>query len=292
MVVLRKTSTRTPAPAELAGWAVLIGVFSWAYFLEFRLLAGRWLEPDYAHGFLVGPFALYLLWARRGLMPRAPQGSAWGLVLLGLGGILRCLSTFFLFYDNLDPFSLWLALAGVALLLGGWPALRWSGPSILFLILMIPLPGPVASMLGYPLQRLGTVVSTYLLQTCGIPAVDRGIVITLSSIDLEVARACSGLKMLTLFVAVCIGAACLMQRPLWEKLVVVLSAPPVAVIANIARITITGILCETTGADVKKLHDFAGWGMMPLAVLLIWGEMGLLSRIFVSGDREEGVWAP
>jgi exosortase len=293
MVAAPKTSIRTPPSAELAGWAILIGAFFGGYFFEFLALASRWIEdPDYAHGFLVGPFAIYLLWARRELMPAASQGTAWGLVLLGVGGLLRGLSTFFLYYDNLDPFSLWLMLAGVGLLLGGWQALRWSWPSILFLIFMIPLPGPVASMLGYPLQRIGTVVSTYLLQTCGIPAVDQGVTIKLSSIDLEVAQACSGLKMLTLFVAVCIGAALLMKRPLWEKLVVVFSAPPIAVISNVARITVTGILCETTGADVKRLHDFAGWGMMPLAVLLIWGEMGLLSRFFVSEDREAGIWAP
>jgi exosortase len=303
MVLTQKTSSRIPSPGVLVGWGFLIAIVWWSYSVEMLGLLYQWSrDTDYVHGYLVAPFAAYLLWNRRALMPSQPQGSLWGLAILAVGGVLRWLSTYFLFYDNLDPFSMWAFLAGVAVFVGGWPALRWSWPSILFLIFMIPLPGPVASMLGTPLQKTGTVVSTYLLQTCGIPAIDHGMVISLSTTQLEVVQACSGLKMLMLFVAVCIGAAFLMERPLWERWMVVVSSPPIAILANVARITVTGILCEIVGSDGAvfstwfgqleiDFHTWAGYFMMPLAVLIIWGEMVLLSKVFVSGESEERIWA-
>jgi exosortase/archaeosortase family protein len=115
----------------------------------------------------------------------------------------------------------------------------------------------------------------------------QGVVITLSHSQLEVERACSGLRMLMLFVAVCVGAAFLIRRPFWEKAAVVLSAPPIAVAANVLRITITGILSDTTSAEADAVHTVVGWLMMPLAVLMIWGEMALLERVFPSPESDQ-----
>jgi len=270
------------------GGAILALVLVLSYGQELRSLVNRWrTEEDYNHGFLVPPFAAFLLWYRRELMPKAAEGSLWGLGFFALGAIVRWAATLFLLYDDLDPFSMWCFLAGVAVFLAGWPALRWSWPAIFFLVFMIPLPGPVATAMGAPLQRIGALASTYLLQTLGIPAMAQGVVITLSHGQLEVERACSGLRMLMLFVAVCVGAALVIRRPPWEKLAVVLSAPPIAVVANVLRITITGVLTDTTGANADAVHTVAGYLMMPLAVLMIWGEMALLERIFLPAESEE-----
>jgi len=283
-----KQSARYLRVAVWAGGALLALVLVWSYWRELRSLVILWrTEEDYNHGFLVPPFAAFLLWYRRDLMPKTAEGSLWGLGLFALGAVVRWSATLFLFYDNLDPFSMWCFLAGAAVFVGGWPALRWSWPAIFFLVFMIPLPGPVATAMGYPLQRVGAAVSTYLLQTFGIPAMSQGVVITLSHGQLEVERACSGLRMLMLFVAVCVGAAFVIRRPLWEKAAVVLGAPPIAVAANVLRITITGVLSDVTGADADAVHTVAGWLMMPLAVLIIWGEMALLERVFLPPESDQ-----
>ncbi len=271
-----------------AGAAILAAVLVCSYWQELRSLLIKWrTEEDYNHGFLVPPFAAFLLWYRRELMPKTAVGSLWGLALLAVGAILRWGATLFFMYDELDPLSMWCFLAGAAVFVGGLPTLRWSWPAIFFLVFMIPLPGPLATTMGFPLQRIGAAVSTYLLQTIGIPATSQGVVITLTYGQLEVERACSGLRMLMLFVAVCVGAAILIRRPLWEKAAVVLSAPPIAVAANVLRITITGVLSDTTSADADAVHTVAGWLMMPLAVLIIWGEMALLERVFVSPESDQ-----
>lgn len=278
------------SPGRLAALALLLTIVLWSYAAAFGNLITRWwTEPDYVYGFLVPPFAAYLLWTRRDLAPEEPfQGTYWGLAFLLLMAMMRLGAAFFML-TPLEPLSLVPCLAGIVLLAVGWDGLRWSWPAIAYLVFMVPLPERFAMMLSEPLQSIGAVTSTYLLQTLRIPATTHGTVISLSRWELGVEEACSGLRMLMLFLAVCVAAALVMRRDPWERIVLVLSAAPIAVIANVLRITITGILYETTGPEWAEVvfHDLAGWFMMPLAVVLLWGEMILLSLLFQPDAEEE-----
>lgn len=209
-----------------------------------------------------------------------------GFVLLLLSGALRLASTAFQ-YRLIDPFSMIPCLAGIVLLLLGWSGLKWSWPAILFLVFMIPLPGFIAGQLGHPLQRVGTIASTYVLQTVGIAATASGNVIWLPDdangepVRIGVVEACNGLRMLTTFFAITIGAYFVLDRPWWERAVVVISAPAIAVLANITRISATGVAYTLLGAEAGELvfHDLAGWLMMPLAILLMMAELAILTRL-------------
>src|SRR5262249_8698964 len=55
-------------------------------------------------------------------------------------------------------------------------------------------------------------------------------------------------------------------------------AVPIAVLSNVTRITVTGVLHKVAGGEVADyvFHDLAGWLMMPLALGLLWLEMRLL----------------
>src|SRR5262249_53881458 len=97
--------------------------------------------------------------------PRAPPARA-----RDRGGRVQLGGAYYS-YEWFEAAALLVELAGLALLLGGWPALRWAGPSIAFLIFMVPLPYRLEGALSHPLQRIGTVASTYALQTLGLPAV-------------------------------------------------------------------------------------------------------------------------
>ena len=63
----------------------------------------------------------------------------------------------------------------------------------------------------------------------------------------------------------------------------IISAPVIAVLANVVRITVTAMLYEFGGVKLGAaiFHDLAGWLMMPLAVLLLWGELWILDRTLV-----------
>ncbi len=262
----------------------VVGAIGLSYTGPLSGLARRWAsEPDYSHGFLVPVFAAYLLWIRRKSFNLAyDQGSWWGLAFLSCAAAMRWLSNYF-FYPLLDAPSLLPCLAGVMLLVGGWAALRWAWPGICYLIFMMPLPGALAGMLSHPLQRVATDSSTWLLQLLGVPAIARGNVIWLTAGKIGVVEACSGLRMLMLFLAITVGASFLIDRPLWEKIFVAVSALVIGVVTNILRITVTAILYEYVGADLaeKVFHDLAGWLMMPAATLLLWLELFVLSKLLV-----------
>jgi exosortase len=193
------------------------------------------------------------------------------------------------FLGWIESASLLAGLAGLCLLAGGWPALRWAGPSIAFLVFMIPLPYRVEVALGAPLQSLATASSTYALQTLGLPALAEGNIILLSNhARIGVAEACNGLGMLMMFFAYSTAAALVIPRPLLDRLLIVVSAVPVALAANIARIVVTGMLQATLGGKVANMvyHDLAGWLMMPLALATLWAELWLLSQLFVEPAPE------
>ncbi len=278
---------------KLAVAAVLLGVLAWSYGTSLAALVARWWnEPDYVYCFLVPLFSGFLLWRRRGMMQFTPvQGIVWGIPLLLLAGAMRWASAYY-YFALLDPMSLVPCLAGLALLVGGWKALAWAWPSIVFLVFMVPLPGFAAGLLSHPLQRIGTIASTYLIQMAGIPSFARGNVIVLPQTELGVVEACSGLRMMMLFVAVCAGVALVMKGSVLLRLVVLLSAAPIALVANIARITGTGILYQFVDAEIADwvFHDVAGFFMMPLAVVILWGEVELLLNLQL--DAPEGLLGP
>ncbi len=252
-------------------------------------LVRRWSrESDYYYCFLVPVFSGYLLWKRREMMHFQPvRGAVWGIPLVLLAVAMRWASAYY-YFALLDPLSLVPCLAGLALFLGGWKALAWSWPSTVFLVFMVPLPGFAAGLVSQPLQRIGTVAGTYMIQLVGIPTFARGNVIVLPQTELGVAEACSGLRMMMVFVTVCAAMALVMKGSVWLRLIVLFSAAPIAVVANIARITVTGILYQLVSSEIANMvfHDLAGLFMMPLAVGILLGEVELLNRLAV--DPSEG----
>jgi exosortase len=256
----------------------------WAYWTSLAEMAWRWShDPQYAHGYLVPGFAAVLLWLRRDRLTTGRLESHWlGAPVLAAGIILRLIGAYF-HYVWFDAVSFLPCLAGVWLLLGGRIAWRWGWPAIAFLGFMVPLPYGFSLTLAGPLQRLATIASTFVLQTVGMPAVADGNVILLNDVELNVVEACSGLRMLVVFFAFATAVALIVKRPLWEKLLLVLSAVPIALVVNVLRIVATGTLYELVNGQVAKLvfHDLAGWLMMPLALAILGLELQFLKRLVI-----------
>lgn len=280
-------TTRVPAWSLAAVVPVLLvsACFSWAFASTLTDLAYVWRTNDqYSHGFLVPGFALVLLWLRRDKLDRESlrPGLVIGSLLLALGLGLRLAGVYWYFLW-LDTFAIVPCVAGLFWLLGGWTAWRWAWPAILYLIFMVPLPYRLSTALSAPLQGLAATVSTFLMQTIGLPALSEGNVVVLNEARLNVIEACSGLRMLVVFVALSAAMALLTRRPLLDKLILLVSAIPIALVSNILRITATGILHETTSSETANLffHDLGGWLMMPLGLLFLAGEVKMLSHLFI-----------
>jgi exosortase len=253
----------------------------WAYWTTLADIVERWiLDPQYSHGFLVPLFSGFLLWTRRAQLAAADfRPRWWGVGIVLIAAAMR-MTSHFLYQPWLDTGSLLLSLVGIAAAAGGRRALVWAGPAILFLGFMLPLPYRVQTALGGTLQRIATIISTYAIQTFGVPAVSEGNVILLTDTKLGVVEACNGLSMLITFFALSTAVAIVAKRSVLEKVVIVLSALPIAVLANVARITVTGILFEAAQGDLARavFHDLAGWLMMPLALAMLFVELIVLGR--------------
>src|SRR5262249_17993443 len=165
--------------------------------------------------------------------------------------------------------------------------LRWAGPAVAFLIFMFPLPSFLDTRLLAPLQKMATTASTYVLQTMGIPSYSEGNRIVIGEVQLGVVEACSGLRMLTIFIALSFAIVLVTDRPFWERVVIVLSSIPIAVVSNIVRIVVTAILYLTVGGEWvdEVFHDLDGYLMMPLALGLLYLEFQILSHLLIDeGD--------
>lgn len=263
--------------------AVLLGIcLIWAYAEAFVGLWNRWsTDAAYGHGYFVPVFGAYLLWHRRQFCQPPFHGSWWGLVGI-VFAILLMLTSHYLYYALLNPLSIVPMAVGVCLLTLGSSSLRWYLPSALFLVFMVPMPGRIADLMSHPLQRLATIASTYLVQLLGIPAVAEGNVIVLTQAKIGVIEACNGLRMLILFIAVATAVALLNNRPWWCRVLIVASAPPVALAANIIRITATAAAHEYTSPELADwlFHGLAAWLMMPLGILLLYLELLFIDQAF------------
>lgn len=270
--------------ARVVAGLLLTGLALWSYWPTLTEMVRTWnREPDYSHGFLVPPLAAMFLWMRRSSFPGVTAKLAWpGLALIGLSLAIRYVAAQ-AFLEFLDGWSLLLWIAGGVWLLFGWRVLAWSWSSIAFLWFMMPVPFSAERLLSQPLQRIATILSCWTLQLLGQPALAEGNVILLGDHRLEVAEACSGLRIFMSIVALSAAYMILVQRAWWERLLLVAAIVPVALIANAGRIVTTGLLYQFVSSDAarKFSHDLAGFVMIPFAAglfaLVLW-YLGKLTR--------------
>lgn len=252
----------------MAFFGVSTLVLAWAYWPTWvYLFKAWWNEPDYSHGLFVIPIAGYLLWNLKDGMPPFRAGlHVGGLIMLAVVILLRVLGSF-AYIDAIDGWTLPLVAIAMAWIVGGRGVLLWALPGLAFLFFMVPLPFRIENELSRPLQMVATTASTFTLQLLGQPAISEGTTILLGEQVLEVERACSGLRIFFGVFALSYVYAMLFSRNWWEAVAIVFAAVPIALIANMARIVITGLCYQwLTGEWARTFsHDMAGYFMILLA---------------------------
>ena len=272
-----KQQTREPeqpaAPWRFSGAAavslsLLTVAFAWSYWPVFGELIGAWnSQPDYSHGWFVVPLTGYMLWTRRSMLSTRSSSLAWGgALLIALSIVIRVFGSA-CYIDSVEAWSIPFGIAGAFWLFGGRQMFWRSLPAVAFLAFMIPLPFHAEHMASYPLQRIATRASCWLLQCLAQPAVQEGNVVLIGDVRLNIVEACSGLRIFMSILALAYIYAALIQKPWWTKAALFAAVAPVAVAANALRIALTGLLHTLVSSEAahRFAHDLAGWLMLPIA---------------------------
>jgi exosortase len=261
---------------------VLVGI--WSYWTTLQGLVACWIrEPDYSHGLLTPLIVIGVLYWRRDELPSSLE-SGWQLcaLLVGASVTLRLLGAV-LYVDALDNWSLVLWIAGLLSLMGGLKFLYWALPALAFVLLAMPLPFNLEHFCSSPLQKAAVASATWTLQTLGLPAFAEGSTIILGQHRLEVARACAGLRIFMGMLAMALVWSLASKKPAIQRLLLFCCAVPVAIVANLVRIVLTGTCLVYLPASLAEplVHDAAGWLMIPLAISLLALAQAWLSRVLV-----------
>jgi len=238
-------------------------------------------NPDYSHGFLVPLLSVFFIWERwSSLVDEAPGPSIWGigLLLLGLFSLIIGLIGAELYVQRM---SLIVVLSGLVLLILGWKHLWLLSLPIGFLIFMIPLPAIVVNTIAFPLQLFAAQTASFCLYSLGIPVLREGNLIMLATTTLEVAEACSGLRSLLSLLALGTVYGYFSQKVMWKRWILVILSVPIAIVANAARVSGTGILAHYFGEEAAEgfYHTFEGWLVFVVAFVLLFLCGTILSKI-------------
>lgn len=291
------TVTLSPRTAWTAGAALLVvfvGVFADFFLKQLRFAIS--MPSDWGHTLVVPAVVGYFVWLRREeLKATAMRPSWWGLLPMALGVGWYSLCVFGprpLFHHNLMGAGVYLTLFGVVLMLLGAPAMRWLWFPLAYLAAFSQTISEVLlNRLTFELQDLAAVGSYLLLSVLGLEVDRSGNTLTVWSDGvphpLNVAEACSGMRMLIAFLALGTYFAYVNLTITWQRIALVLCAVPVALAVNVLRVTSLGILSLfDTNLAQGEFHHFIGvlWLLPGLAMFL--GVVWVLRKM-VDDDADE-----
>jgi exosortase len=262
--------------------AILAGLILLLYAAVLKLLVVQWWsDADYGHGFFVPLFSGYILWregerwARTELKPTnfgfAMMIGSIGLLLLGSLGAEMFLSRL----------SLLVLLTGMILFLCGWRMLRAVSFPLGYLLWMIPIPVIIYNQITFPLQLIASRLATMCLELARVPVLRDGNILILSNYSLEVVEACSGIRSLMTLMALAVAYGYLVSPRRWVRYVLAALMVPIAVVTNAVRIMGAGILARHFGPAAAEgfLHEFSGWAIFLIALLIMFASYWILRRI-------------
>jgi exosortase len=277
------------SPVDAVCLVAVLAVMAWSYAPNLAWFHMTWQQPDYTHGYLVVPIALVIFWKRWPSSEEAPVSPwlpGWILVVAALG--------FRILFDErgqtwMEAATLLVVIVGLALARLGWRVMREVWPAFAFLMFLYPLPPQFNTALSQPLQSLATTCACGLLRLTGLWVMPEGNVILVGNERLEVAAACNGLSMLMSLAATVAAAASLIPMANWKRVILLPSIIPIALGSNILRIAVTAWCYYEFGSEMgqKYVHDWAGWLMMPTAMVLVGLEVLIMSWLVIESEEAE-----
>lgn len=288
-------------PSTLWKIGILAALFTFLNLWQFKWLWAKWLgDPNWSHGFVIPLFSLYLLYSRRSELFAARRKP----FVPGLFLMLFCLALEFL---GIWPIrNYWVSqiamvgvIFGLVLYLGGLRVMRVAWLPILFLFFALPIPELLYARFSLPLQNIAAKGAMVIVRLMGVDISNNASSLHLTSQsgvprDLTVAEACSGMRLLMAFLALGVATAYLDYKPLWQRVILVGAAIPIAVFCNTLRVSITCWMYYIDKAELGQdfMHYFTGVLMLIPALGMLWALSWLLKWTLVDVEEDEETPAP
>ena len=172
-----------------------------------------------------------------------------------------------------------IVLGGIVHWIWGPSMLRAAAFPLGFLVLMVPLPYVVVAAVTLDLQRFAAGFAGRALSLLDVPFAQEGVTIELPALTLQVAEVCNGLRFLAALLVLTLAFAHVTQRTVTSKIVLTLSAIPVAIVANAVRVTGIVLAVQYIGPHAASgvIHNSIGKGVWALTIAALVG-LGLFLR--------------
>ena len=280
--------------------AVILALVVWLFW-HFFAAQFRWAiehQADWGHTLVIPFIAGYLIYFNREQLLAKPFKTTWiGLVPIVVGAALYMvfwLGPMAFRHHNLQGASLTLTLFGIALLFCGFRAMLFLSFPLLYLgVFGQTVSERVMNLVTYPMQDITARGSYYFLNLIGIDTERSGNILTIwsggESKPLNIAEACSGMRMLMAFMALGVVMAFTGLRHLWQKIVLVALGIPTAIFVNILRVATLAVLSLfNSDFAAGEFHTFIGLLWLVPAFLIYLGLMWILRKLVVEHDPPVG----
>ncbi|HEY0065165.1 MAG TPA: exosortase A [Telluria sp.] len=251
-----------PAPALSAATIAMIVLALLAPFLFYfgtaRSIVEVWNSSEtFAHGYIIAPISLWLIWRRRANFRALPPGPCWPALLLllalGAGWLVARMGE----VQVVQQYAFVAMFPVIALAMLG-RRLAWS---LAFPLLFLLFAVPFGEIFIGPLIEFTADFTIWAVQATGIPVLRNGTHFELPTGNWSVVEACSGVRYLISSVTIGCLYAYLTYRSTLRRAVFIVAAIVVPVIANglraymIVMIGHTSNMALATGVD----HLIYGW---------------------------------
>jgi exosortase len=260
-------SPRAAIPAAL----ILLAIFGWVFFFFLRgtVTTALRMPSDWGHTLVIPLISGYFIWLERDKLLAKPFKPAWsGIVPIALG-----LGIYFIGYlgpsslivhQNVRGAGVGLTIFGLALLFFGWRAMRYLWFPLAYLVVFgQTISDGVLRPVTEKLQDISALGAYYVLSILTIDVERNGNVLEVWSNGtmkpLNVAEACSGMRMLLAFMALGVAIAHTGLRFWWQKITLILAGIPVAIGVNVLRVATLGLLSlKDINFSTGEFHSFIG----------------------------------
>lgn len=238
------------------------------YWPTARSIAAIWERSEtFAHGWLIVPISLWLIWLRRreiAQMAPVPDRAGWLLVAACAAGWLAAAAGQ---VQVVQQYAMTAMFPAAVLGVAG----RRVALALLFPLAFLLLAVPVGEALIPPLMLWTADFTVGALQLTGIPVYREGLFFTIPSGNWSVVEGCSGLRYLIASVTVGVLYAYLSYRLWWKRALFVLLSILVPILANGMRAY--GIVMIAHLSDMRLAlgvdHFVYGWVFFGIVIMLL-----------------------